>query len=60
MKTALAIFGQLFTQAESWVALYREHSLYGGRITVPLVSSLTRLDWTKEETILLFVFSEAI
>ena len=37
----------------------REHSPWGGRITVQLVSSLTRLDLTKEENFFLFVCSEA-
>ena len=32
----------------------------GGRITVQLVSSLTRLDLTKKENMLLFVLSEAV
>ena len=32
----------------------------GGRITVWLVSSLTRLDLTKKENMLLFVLSEAV
>ena len=32
----------------------------GGSITVCLVSSLTRLDLTKYENMLLFVYSEAV
>ena len=32
----------------------------GGRITVDLISSLTRLDLTTEENMLLFVCSEAV
>ena len=32
----------------------------GGRITVWLVSSLTRLELTSEGNIILFVFSEAV
>ena len=38
----------------------REDSPLGGRITVQLVSSLLRLDLTKEENMLFFVCSEAV
>ena len=38
----------------------REDSPVGGHITVQLVSSLLRLDLTKEENMLFFVCSEAV
>ena len=39
--------------------LYQRTLAVGGRITVWLVSSLSRLDLTKKEKMLLLVFSEA-
>ena len=38
--------------------LAREYSFVSGSITVQLVSSLTGLDYSKQENMLLFVFSE--
>ena len=58
-KQKLSMTQQLTTQADilTWA---REHSPFGGRITVWLVSSLTRLEQTNEGNMILFVFSEAV
>ena len=43
------------------VRTFRQRTLtVGGRITVRLVSSLTRLELTNEGNIILFVFSESV
>ena len=60
-----SVFSQAISHANECGAM-RFHQVgqkrltIGGRITVWLVSSLTRLDLTKKENMLLFVLSEAV